>query len=103
MKVEEEIMLIDFTEIEFQGGFDFERFVEDLLNALGWTILVRAGQGPDGGRDIIASKKEEFATGRVIDRKYVVQCKHNAHSNNIVRPADITNFNIMPEKHSTQG
>jgi hypothetical protein len=103
MKVEEEIMLIDFTEIEFQGGFDFERFVEDLLNALGWTILVRPGPGPDGGRDIIASKKEEFATGRVIDRKYVVQCKHNAHSNNIVKPRDLTDFIIMPEKHSTQG
>jgi Restriction endonuclease len=96
-------VLIDFKEIEFQGGFDFERFVEDLLNALGWTILVRAGQGPDGGRDIIASKREEFTTGRIIERKYVVQCKHNAHSNNIVKPKDLTDFIIMPGKHSTQG
>lgn len=95
-------MNIDFKEIESKGGFDFERFVEDLLNALGWVILVRPGQGPDGGRDIIASKKEEFATGQVMDRKYVVQCKHT-QSNKIIKPKDLPDFLIMPGKHHTQG
>ena len=68
-------MIVDFKEIEDKSGFIFERFIEDLLNARGWRIIVGAGLGPDGGRDIIVSIKESFGTGKATERKYLIQFK----------------------------
>lgn len=96
-------MIIDFSEINYKGGTDFERFVEELLNALGWTIISKAAIGPDGGKDIIASISETLPTGKQRNRKYVVQCKHNAHSGKTVYPKDISDFILMPQKHNAQG
>jgi len=96
-------MRVDFKEIRSEGGFDFERFIEDLLSSMGWRILEKAGKGPDGGKDIIASRPEEHATGKIIERKYVIQCKHYAHSGKTVKGNDLNNFQIMPTKHDVKG
>ena|GEM_PF-3744482 len=96
-------MIVDFKEIEDKSGFIFERFIEDLLKARGWRIILGAGQGPDGGRDITASINETFGTGKDKERKYLIQCKHYAHSNKTVTPGDITDFSLMPQKHGTKG
>ena len=45
---------VDLTEIPAGDGFEFERFTEALLEVLGWKVLIRAGKGADGGRDILA-------------------------------------------------
>lgn len=96
-------MIVDFKEIEHKSGFIFERFIEDLLKALGWRIIIGAGLGPDGGRDIVASINESSGTGMVKERKYLIQCKHNAHSNKTVMPGDISDFSLMPKRHDTEG
>lgn len=94
---------IDFTEIELDQGFPFEQFVENLLRTLGWTIIKGAGKGVDGGRDIIASRSERTATGKTRVRKYVIQCKHYAHSGKSVNKNDISDCAYMPKKHDCSG
>lgn len=94
---------VDFREISSGDGFEFERFTEDILRSLGWTIIKGAGAGPDGGRDILASIIETTATGRQFTRVYVVQCKHFAGSGNSVGAGDLGQFALMPEKHEATG
>jgi hypothetical protein len=96
-------MLIDFKEIDDISGFTFEKFIEELLKTTGWNIIVGAGQGPDGGRDIIASIRESFGTGKEKERTYLIQCKHNAKSGKSVSPSELGNFNLMPNRHNTEG
>lgn len=95
---------IVFTEIEPPDqGLRFEQFVESLLRALGWTIVAGVGKGPDGGRDIIAEITESTATERRRNRRFVIQCKHNAISGRSVSPRDLGNLSLMPEKHNCDG
>ncbi|WP_278484052.1 restriction endonuclease [Achromobacter insolitus] len=64
---------IDFTEIK--SDIDFEIFACDLLECMGYEIIVPPGKGPDGGRDAIV---EETRRGNLADSKirYLVSCKH---------------------------
>lgn len=94
---------VDFREIDSRDGFQFERFVEDLLRSLGWTIIQGAGVGPDGGRDLLVSTTEVSATGREFTRRYVVQCRHLAASGRSVAPGDLGHFGLVPEKHGASG
>jgi hypothetical protein len=50
-------MPIDFTQIE--SGEDFELPCEDLLRAMGFTIVHPPARGPEGGRDLITSEKRQ--------------------------------------------
>ena len=83
--------LVDFTEI--QDGETWELFSRDLLQALGFVIEVPPDRGADGGRDFIAV---EHLRGRLgnFSIRWLVSCKHNAHSNNrkSVSPADEQNI-----------
>src|SRR5712691_9329212 len=78
--------MIDFTELP-DDGTAFEQLTRELLLISGlspeWT-----GQGIDHGRDLIA---EETATGPLgsFRRKWLVQCKHLAHSGRSVSRRDI--------------
>ena len=96
--------MIDLSEIEAGGdGFRFERFVESLLECLGWRVLKGAGVGPDGGRDILAARTEESATGRVRERTYVVQCKHYGGSGRSVGQDEVSDCITQPARHCGQG
>lgn len=94
---------VDLLEIPSGDGFEFERFVEDLLEAHGWCIVIRAGKGVDGGRDILADCTEVTVTGRKAMRRYVIQCKHTAHGRKSIASADIADLAIVPAKHSASG
>ena len=94
---------IDLAEIEAKGGFAFERFAESLLGSLGWRIVLGAGKGPDGGRDIVAAKAETSATGRIRERQFVVQCKHYARTGKSVGADRIADLSLMPAKHNCEG
>src|SRR5262245_2466892 len=78
--------MIDFSELP-KDGKAFEQFVRELLLILGvhpqWT-----GQGPDQGRDILAT---EALSGSIekAERRWLVQCKHFAHSGKCVGRADV--------------
>lgn len=81
--------MIDFKELR-EDGVDFEQLIRELLLAEGlevhWT-----GVGPDGDKDLIVIETYEGRLGS-IKRKWVVQCKHNAHSGKSVSKDDL---NIM--------
>lgn len=78
--------MIDFRELP-EDGTAFEQLTRELLLVAElspqWT-----GKGPDQGRDIIA---EETATGPLgsFRRRWLVQCKHFAHSGRAVYRKDI--------------
>ena len=73
--------MIDYKELPKDGN-KFEQLVREILLFQGlsphWT-----GKGPDGGRDIIV---EETSKGIIksFKRKWLVQCKHFAHSESSV-------------------
>ena len=79
-------MPIDFTQIE--SGEDFELLCEDLLEAMGFTIVEKVARGPDLGKDIIATKTTIDA-GFDETHHYLVECKHYAKSGNSVLERDI--------------
>ncbi len=87
--------IIDFKEIPEAGKGpdrdDWEMFAQEFLRALGFEILIPPARGPDGGRDILAV---EYVEGRLGLRKirWLVSCKHKAHSGRAVLVADENNF-----------
>ena len=86
---------LDFKEIppadKASGQQDaFELFARDTLVVLGFTILLHPSRGADGGKDLIA---EECRVGPLSQTKikWLVSCKHFAHSGNSVKPDDERN------------
>lgn len=69
--------MLDFKELR-EDGVEFEQLIRELLLAEGldvhWT-----GVGPDGAKDLTVVESYEGILGS-IKKKWVVQCKHNAHS-----------------------
>jgi len=67
-------MPIDFAQIE--TGEKFELLCEDLLRAMGFTIVEKVSRGADGGTDLIVAQPITDMMGFSEQRKTVVQCKH---------------------------
>lgn len=65
--------IINFAEIKTAN--DFEMFTCDLLECMGFEIIIRPGEGSDGGRDMLV---QETRRGTLADTKvrYLVSCKH---------------------------
>jgi len=83
-------MPVDFTQI--QSGEDFELLCEDLLRAMGFTIVQSPARGSDAGVDLIVSETVKDTMGFTEERKSLVQCKHYAHSGKAVPFADVANY-----------
>jgi hypothetical protein len=86
---------LDFREIpeanKSTGMQDtFELFARDVLEMLGFEIVQGPGRGPDLGKDLIV---KETRPGIVGDTKvkWLVSCKHFAHSGDSVGPDDEKN------------
>lgn len=83
---------IDFSEIPIAntgvGNQDsFELFTRDFFSVLGFEIEEGPSRGSDGGKDLIVREK---LTGTVsqLTRRWVVSCKHFAHSKKAVGDKD---------------
>jgi Restriction endonuclease len=78
--------MIDFKELPKEGTA-FEQFVRELCLIYDlqpqWT-----GKGPDQGRDILITEKARGTIGD-FTRRWLVQCKHFAHSGNSVGREDL--------------
>jgi hypothetical protein len=81
---------LDFKEIppadKASGRQDaFELFAREALEAIGFTILLDPSRGADGGKDLVV---EEHRVGPLSDTRYkwLVSCKHLAHSGSSVTP-----------------
>ncbi len=89
-------MDIDFKEIPSSRGGSvapdmFEMFARDYLQAIGFEIVDGPDRGADGGRDLIAIEKRTGIVG-VTQFKWLVSCKHYAHSNKAVGADDEVNI-----------
>jgi len=84
--------IIDFTEIPpaNTGAGDqdtFELFTRDFFQALGFEIEENPSRGADGGKDLIMVEPLEgkIKSGK---RRWIVSCKHYAHSGKAVGDKD---------------
>jgi hypothetical protein len=82
--------MIDYCEIPSDGEI-WELFARDLLEELGFIIESGPDRGADGGKDIIA---KEIVKGNLGSHEFrwLISCKHYAHSNKSVTEKDEPNI-----------
>lgn len=100
-------MIIDFKEIPVanKGGTSqdlFEQFACDFLETIGYDILTRPDRGPDGKKDFFVGEQRKGISG-VTFIKWLVSCKHYAHSGKAVSDNDETDIVDRVKKHNCDG
>ncbi len=101
---------LDFTEIpsakadKTQPGQQdtFELLAREVLELVGFTILCSPDRGADGGKDLIVEERR-VGIGGETDIRWLVSCKHNAHTGVSVTPADEININDRLATHNCKG
>jgi hypothetical protein len=98
--------ILDFKEIPIPTKGperdQFELFARELLNDLGFRIVEGPERGADAGRDIIAEEHRTGIAGETTVR-WLVSCKHHAHSGDSVRPDDEPDIHDRVRTHKCQG
>jgi hypothetical protein len=98
--------MLQFREIPTaQSGVDrdqFELFAREFLVLDGFTIVTGPDRGPDAGRDMIAEERRRGPGGSSTVR-WLVSCKHKAHSGSSVNPTDEHNLRDRIETHRCDG
>jgi hypothetical protein len=92
--------MLDFCELPIDG-MAFELLIRELLTKIVSRVFW-SGRGPDGGRDLLAeeSHKGIFAT---TTNRWLIQCKHNAHSGGGVGIRDLDNIVDSCNQHNATG
>lgn len=93
-------MRIDFRELPADGN-DFELLVRELLYSKGLEVYW-SGKGADGGKDLLCVEKQPSCV-KGSSRRWLVQCKHNAHSGRAVGPADLESIVDACAEHNASG
>jgi hypothetical protein len=97
---------LDFKEIPPATGGpkrdQFELFAREFLESLGFKFVSGPDRGADAGRDLVV---EEIRTGVVGETrvKWLVSCKHKAHSGASVTPADEQDIRDRVQTHNCSG
>ncbi len=99
--------VLDFKEIpeanKASGLQDtFELFARDFLEFMGYKIISDPDRGADGGKDLIV-EESRTGVGGETKIKWLVSCKHKAHSGNSVTPTDDENIRDRVEANGCQG
>lgn len=101
--------MIDFTEIPSgntgNGDQDtFELFARDFFKNLGYEIIEEPARGADNGRDLIIGEIfESNLTKQTEVKRWLVSCKHYAHSGNSVTGKDEQDINDRVKTHHCNG
>lgn len=91
---------MDFKELSKDGN-DFELLVRELLHNRGLEVYW-SGKGPDGGKDLICIEKYS-SSFKNTSKKWLVQCKHNAHSGNAVGKSELDSIIDSCGEHNATG
>jgi len=98
---------IDFAEIPPANKSDgeqdsFELFAAEFLEGLGYVIEEGPSRGADGGRDLIVLEPLSgiFSTQ---NRRWLVSCKHKAHSGRSVGVRDESDIGDRVNQHQCDG
>lgn len=82
---------------------DFELFAREFLEKVtGLKIETHPDRGPDAGRDLIALETRVGALGETHHR-WLISCKHKAHSGKSVSPDDENDLHDRLQTHSCDG
>lgn len=100
-------MILDFKEIpEANKGTGlqdtFELFTRDFLSYLGYRIVQDPDRGADGKKDLIVDEVIAGITSEYTIR-WLVSCKHFAHSGSSVKDNDEINISDRLKQHHCNG
>lgn len=100
-------MILDFKEIpeanKGSGQQDtFELFTRDFLSFLGYRIVQDPDRGADGKKDLIVDEVIKGITSEYTIR-WLVSCKHYAHSGRTVKDGDEINIGDRLRQHGCNG
>jgi HJR/Mrr/RecB family endonuclease len=94
--------VLDFKEIPTaQAGMDrdqFELFAREFLAQEGFMIVAGPDRGSDAGRDMIVAETRTGPGGDTTVR-WLVSCKHKAHTGTSVTSVDEPNLRDRIETH----
>ncbi len=79
----------------------FELFAREVLELVGFKVLSSPDRGADGGKDLIVLETR-IGIGGETNIRWLVSCKHNAHSGSSVKPTDEININDRLATHNCQ-
>lgn len=92
--------MLDFKELSTSGD-EFELLIRELLYNKGLEVYW-SGKGADGGRDLVCVEKNR-SYFKNTSKKWLIQCKHNAHSGKSVGLSDLDNIVDSCEEHGATG
>ncbi len=100
-------MILDFKEIPIansgSGEQDtFELFARDFLQAIGYKIIQHPDRGADGKKDLIVQESRIGLSGST-NVKWLVSCKHYAHTGKSVSDTDEPNILDRVATHQCDG
>lgn len=103
----DKVPILDFKEIPqanlANGEQDtFELFARDFLEMIGLKTISGLDRGQDGGRDIIVIEQRKGVVG-ISEIRWLVSCKHKAHSGTSVRDNDETDISDRIRAHKANG
>jgi hypothetical protein len=97
---------LNFKEIPDAGsgsGRDqFELFAREFLEFMGFKVIVGPDRGPDAGRDMVV-EETRTGVGGETHVKWLVSCKHKAHSSTSVTPDDERDIHDRVKTHGCDG
>ncbi len=98
---------LDFKEIPLANGSDgtqdtFELLCKEYFEFIGLNVLVGPDRGQDGGRDLIVVESRTGVLGNT-EFKWLVSCKHRAHSGKSVSDREEDDIAGRVESHGTNG
>jgi Restriction endonuclease len=99
--------ILDFKEIPranvANGSQDtFELFARDFLEMLGFEVDSGPDRGQDGGRDLVVIEKRPGILA-ISEVRWLVSCKHKAHSGQSVNDADEQDISDRLRVHNATG
>ncbi|MDD9267864.1 restriction endonuclease [Paenibacillus sp. GCM10023248] len=92
--------MLNFKELAKDGN-DLERLTREVFHREGFEVHW-TGKGPDGGRDLIVIEKVQGPLSK-FERKWLVQCKHNAHSGRSIGKEEANSLITDCERISADG
>jgi len=100
-------MILNFKEIPQANSGDgnqdtFELFARDFLEVLGYKIIQHPDRGADGKKDLIIQEIRYGISGSTTI-KWLVSCKHYAHSGKSVNDTDEPNILDRVSVHKCDG
>lgn len=98
--------ILDFREISTAAHGasrdQFELFAREFLGFMGLEVLVGPDRGPDARRDLIVQERRTGVLGETQVR-WLVSCKHKAHSGASISPDDEADIKDRLEMHGCDG